>query len=63
MAWYRVYGTIELNWCNTVQANSEEDAATLARSLADDGEGHNDPIDRALVDQVNDVTLEIEKAE
>lgn len=42
---YRVTGTIELNWENIVEADSEQEALERGASYAEDGMGHSTPVD------------------
>jgi hypothetical protein len=59
---YRVTGTIELNWENIVDADSEEEAEKIGISFAMDGHGLDIPVgypdgaDVELVDEAQPVT-------
>lgn len=51
---YKVTGTINLNWENTVDAESEAEAEATAKSYAEDGHGLNIPVEEP---EVSEVTL------
>lgn len=42
---YKVWGTIELNWMNVVEAESEELADEKAMDMAEDGIGLGSPVE------------------
>jgi hypothetical protein len=53
---YKVYGTIELNWSRTVEADSEEEAERKAVACAEDGMVDlSDPVDDAQVTLIEPV--------
>jgi len=59
---YKVTGTIELNWENVVEADSEEEAEEWGRGFAEDGHGLGMPVDRPEVSGVDLVTEEEKEA-
>jgi hypothetical protein len=53
---YKVSGTIELNWENEVEADSEEEAEESGKGYAEDGVGLSIPVGRPEVTSVELVT-------
>jgi hypothetical protein len=52
---YKVCGTIELNWENVVEADSEAEAEELAKDYAEDGVGLNIPTCRPEVSTTEEI--------